>query len=163
MSEDKVRAITNFVCQHPGEDPVEAARKRLSEIDNELGECNDKIVTLRKERTVCNDVLSRFGERSKKATRTPAPAIDLDDDSETNVDTRCKIVALLDGAERVTKQEIVQGAGGYDNDTRINRMLKWLGERGIIANADGAWARGPKWAEKDDIIGGKTDGEASSG
>jgi len=154
MNEDKTKAVVEFVCKHPGKDPVEAARARLEEIDLELHNINEKIVLLRREKQVCSDVLGRFGER-KKPDRTPAPPVDLDDDSEENVETRDKIVALLDESERVTKQEIVRGAGGYGNETRINRMLKYLGDRGIIAIDNDEWIKGPKF--------GENDGEASGG
>lgn len=146
MNPEKVRAVASYLTKCGDEDPVVVARRELEKIDDKLDRINQAIVRLRARKQLCKDVLTQLGESdARKIKRTPAPSIDLDDESEENVKVRDRIVELLTEAERLTKQELMQGSGGYGDDSRINRNLKVLGERGIIARDEDLWVRGPNW------------------
>jgi hypothetical protein len=109
------------------------AKQRIEEINKILHEAD----TLRIEKLNLTNVLQILGDDSVKRRRSVlAPIVDsgLNNDDNEAVMLRiniCKLIEQHPGG--LTNRDIIQKVGSYQEDQKIVRALKYLGERGIIA------------------------------
>lgn len=127
------------VCDH--------IKKRMEEIDAEL----HKADALRAEKIKLVGILHQLDDPSVKRKRAiaQAPPIELDDNSTDAAYLRYKICQVIETEGALANRDIIQKAGGYQQEQAIIRSIKFLGENKILSrDSERRHAPGPNWDQR---------------
>jgi hypothetical protein len=124
--------IVKFIAEKSsiGANPVEAAKKEISEIDIKLHEAD----ALKLRRLKLISVLDHFGDDSYRRRKTSSikESEDIEDTSKKFNDIKDKIKEAIKD-EPISVRDLIQKIGTYDQDVLIMRAVKSLGEDEIIS------------------------------
>lgn len=122
-------------------DICDAVREEIAEIDAKLHDADG----LRIRKLDLHQVLITYGSNSLKRTNLET---NLDEESDEAKQIYAKICDVIDQYGSMTNREIIQKVGSYQEDMKVIRAIKWLGERQIIARdgtLDNKLIRGSNW------------------
>jgi len=106
------------------------AKAEIAEIDKKLHDAD----ALRIRRSNLLKLLGELGDDSmKKKRKIPdGPRIEIDEDEEEYEALRAAICDTIADKGPLTNRELIQAVGSYQQDIKVIRAIKWLGEREIV-------------------------------
>jgi len=130
------------ICKHIHEE--------ISKIDLKLAEADQARIKKIKLTAILRDL----GDESIKRRRlTPETIqIELDEDSEESQKIRYKICCMIEKHGSLTNRDIIQEVGDYQQDAKVIRAIKFLGERGVVKRDETPERHiipGPNWDDRE--------------
>lgn len=159
MSADLSTFVINFIdeCNTKGfskaSDIIKEARKEISKIEKEIKEIERKKEKIK----FYYAVINQMGESSLNKRKTVEKISSMmNDSSEDAIELRKKICRLIEKSENgLTNRQIIKEIGGYKEDAKIYRAIKFLGEREIIKrnnSTENKLIPGNNWSSKESLI-----------
>jgi hypothetical protein len=141
--------IVKFIAKSAGngEDPANAAKEEIKEIDETLG----KAEKLKVRRMKLLSVLDYLGDDTYKRRRSISTQSTDDVDSSsvdfTEIVEKIKLAIYNKGPLEV--RDLTLEVGGYDQDILIMRAVKWLGDQEIVSRDEsGRVQPGKNWKKE---------------
>jgi hypothetical protein len=144
MSKGKFIVTYLARCAADEVDPIERAKSEIDEIDAKLKEAD----RLRCQRADLVAVMEHLGNHTYRRQRMipDVPPVELADDTMAAKDVRCRIVRAIHRDGGLTVREIINAVGTYQEQSRVIRSIKFLGERGVVRrDEEGRVIPGPNW------------------
>jgi hypothetical protein len=124
--------------------PIEVAKLEIQEIDRKLNEAEN----LKLRRMLLVSVLDQLGDdtyKRRRASATPS-SDDIDISCAENRELSTKICDVILEFGSVSVRDLVRKVGGYDQDSLIMRVVKFLGDQEIVSrDVDGKVQPGKNW------------------
>lgn len=117
-------------------------KQEISEIDKKLHESDG----LRVKKVNLSNVLLHYGSALKRQTSNAINA-EIDDNSDDFLELQKNICKLIE-QKPMTNREIIQAIGKYQEDAKIIRAIKLLGEKEFLAKdgtPENKITKGPCW------------------
>ena len=124
-------------------DICDRVKNEIAEIDQKLHESDG----LRIRKMNLSQVLTHYGMALRRQASLAINA-DIDDNSEEFISLQKSICELIDQNGAMTNREIIQGIGKYQEDAKIIRAIKNLGEQEVLAkdgSPENRLVKGDKW------------------
>lgn len=158
MSDSSV-FISNYIakCTKEGKSSfveiLAEAKAEIAEIDKKLHDAD----SLRIRRSNLLKLLSELGDDSmKKKRKVPdGPRIEIDEDEEEYEALRKAICDTIAEQGPMTNRELIQAVGSYQQDIKVIRAIKWLGEREIVTrdgSDDNKIIPGSNWDQREQEV-----------
>lgn len=126
-------------------DICKKVKEEIADIDRKLHESDG----LRVRKINLSQVLVHYGTVLKRQTSNAIDA-EINDNSDDFLELQKKICSLID-EKPMTNREIIQAIGRYQEDAKIIRAIKFLGEKEFLAkdgSPENRITKGPCWDKR---------------
>lgn len=111
-------------------DIIDYVLEEIKTIQQEINKMHDGIVAKKQYKKKLQSVLTAQGYSAHQPKINEQKPFE--EDSEEAKELRANICALLEEKGALTNREILDSLSGYQEDAKIYRSIKWLGEKEII-------------------------------